>query len=191
VTYGALLGGKRFDLTVSDSAPVKPARDYRLVGAAVPRRDLPDKVSGRHVYMQHVRVPGMLHGRVVRPRGQTAHGVTPKVMAIDESSIRGIPARIVRRGDFVGVVAEREWDAVRAARDLVVTWDAPASLPGSDRVHDRMRAEATQDRVVLEKGSVDAACASAAHVVTQVGRGPYQAHAAFGPNCAVADVRAD
>ena len=191
VTYGALLGGKRFDLTVSGSAPAKPAREYRLVGTPVPRNDIPDKVSGRHVYMQHVRIPGMLHGRVVRPRGQTAHAVTPTVMAIDERSIQGIPARVVRRGNFVGVVAEREWDAVRAARDLAVTWDVPASLPGSDRLHDRMRAETTQDRVVLEKGNVDAACASAAHVVTQIGRGPYQSHAAFGPNCAVADVRPD
>jgi CO/xanthine dehydrogenase Mo-binding subunit len=191
VTYGELLGGKRFELAVSGSAPTKPAREYRLVGTPVPRNDMPDKVSGRYVYMQHVRVPGMLHGRVVRPRGQTAHGVTPKVRSIDESSIRGIPARIVRRGDFVGVVAEREWDAVRAARDLKITWDIPPSLPGHDRVHDRMRAESTQDRVVLERGDIAGAIASAAHVATQVGRGPYQAHAAFGPNCAVADVKAD
>jgi CO/xanthine dehydrogenase Mo-binding subunit len=141
--------------------------------------------------MQHVRVPSMLHGRVVRPRGQSAHGVTPKAVSVDEASIRGINARIVRRGDFIGVVAEREWDAVRAARDLKVTWDIREALPGTARLHEQMRGETTQDRVVTERGDVEAAFASAAHVATQVGRGPYQSHAAFGPNCAIADVRQD
>ena len=75
--------------------------------------------------MQHVRVPGMLHGRVVRPRGQGAYGAGAKVLALDETSIANIPgARVLRKGDFVGVVAENEWDAVRAARQLKVTWDS-------------------------------------------------------------------
>ena len=83
----------------------------------MPRLDIPDKVAAKYTHMQHVRVAGMLHGRVVRPRGQRAYGSGAKVVSIDESSIADIPgARVVRRGDFVGVVAEREWDAVRAAR---------------------------------------------------------------------------
>jgi nicotinate dehydrogenase subunit B len=191
VTYGDLLGDRRFSVEVTGSAPTKAARDYRLVGTSQPRRDMPDKVSGRYLYMQHVRVPGMLHGRVVRPQGQSALGVTPKAAVVDESSIRGIPARVLRRGDFIGVVAEREWDAVRAARALKVQWEIRAALPGTARLHERMRAETTQDRIVAERGNVDTAFASAAHVVQQVGRGPYQAHAAFGPNCAVADVKPD
>ena len=89
------------------------------------------------------------------------------------------------------MVAEREWDAVRAARALTVEWDIQAALPGTSQLHQRMRADATQDRVVTERGNVDAAFAAASHVVKQTGQGPYQAHAAFGPNCAVADVRAD
>jgi len=80
---------------------------------------------------------------------------------------------------------------VRAARALTVEWDIRAALPGTSQLHERMRADATQDRVVTERGDVDAAFAAASHVVKQTGRGPYQAHAAFGPNCAVADVRAD
>lgn len=191
VTYGALLGDKRFNVEVSGAAPVKAARDYRLVGSSPRRNDMPAKVNGRYEYMQHVRVPGMLHGRVIRPAGQPAHGVTPKVSSIDEASIRGIPARVVRRGEFVGVVAEREWDAVRAARTLEVTWEISPALPGNAGLHARMKSEPTQDRVVLERGNVAAAFASATHVATHVGRGPYQSHAAFGPNCAVADVRAD
>ena len=191
VTYGELLGNKRFNVEVTGTAPVKPRAEYRLVGTSHTRNDMPDKVAGHYMYLQHARVPGMLHGRVVRPRGQSALGATPKVVAIDESSIRGIPARVVRRENFVGVVAAREWDAVRAARDLKVMWDIPPALPGNASLHDRMKAEPTQDRVALERGDVAAAFASAPHVATQVGRGPYQAHAAFGPNCAIADVKAD
>src|SRR6185295_4177295 len=117
--------------------------EYAVVGAPVKRLDLAAKLKGAHVYMQHVRVPGMLHGRVVRPRGQRAYGVGAKIVSVDESSIRAIPGvRVIRRGDFLGVVAENEWDAVRAARQL------------------------------------------------KVARAPYQAHAPFGPNCAVADVKA-
>jgi CO/xanthine dehydrogenase Mo-binding subunit len=191
IAYGALVGDQPFNLEVSGTAPVKSTGAYRLVGTSPPRNDMPDKVSGRYVYMPHVRLPGMLHGRVVRPRGQSAFGVTPTVVSIDERSIRAIPARVLRRGSFVGVVAEREWDAVRAARDLKVTWSIEPKLPGNARLHERMRTEPTQDRVVLERGDVAAAFAGAAHVVRHIARGPYQSHAALGPNCAVADVRAD
>jgi nicotinate dehydrogenase subunit B len=192
VKYGQLLGDKPFNLAVSGSAPVKPARDYKVVGTGVPRNDIPDKVSGKHVYMQHVRVPGMLHGRVVRPRGQSAYGTAPKVLSIDEGSIRGIPAaRVVRKADFVAVVAEREWDAIQAAQRLKVAWDIKPSLTGDNRLYERMRSETTQDRIVLERGNIATALAGAPHVVTQIGRGPYQAHAAFSPNCAIADVKTD
>ena len=191
VSYGALLGEQRFNIEITGAAPVKPARSYRLVGTSATRNDVPDKANGRYSYMQHVRLPGMLHGRVIRPLGQGAHGFTPKVAQIDETSIRDIPARVLRRGDFVGVVSEREWDAVRAARDLKITWEMTTALPGNARLHERMKSEPTQDRVVLERGNTDMAFAAARHVARQVGRGPYQAHAAFGPNCAVADVRKD
>jgi CO/xanthine dehydrogenase Mo-binding subunit len=191
VAYGELLGDKRFNVEVSGSAPIKTAGGYRLVGTSPPRNDMPDKVSGRYAYMQHARVPNMLHGRVIRPSGQSALGVTPKATLVDDASIRGIPARVLRRGDFIGIVAEREWDAVRAARALKVEWEIRAALPGTPQLHERMRADTTQDRVVTERGDVEAAFAAAPHVVKQLGRGPYQAHAAFGPNCAIADVRAD
>jgi nicotinate dehydrogenase subunit B len=190
--YGELVGDKPFGLPVAGAAAVKPVAEYKLVGAPVPRNDIPDKVSGRHVYMQHMRVPGMLHGRVVRPRGQSAYGSGAKVLNIDEGSIRSIPdARVVRRGDFVGVIAANEWDAVRAAQQLKVAWDIKPVLPGNERMFDDMRSGQTEDRVVLEKGDVAAALGSAPHVAAQTGRGPYHAHAAFSPNCALADVKGD
>jgi len=191
VTYGGLIGDRRFDLPFTGSAPVKKPSEYAVVGAPVKRLDLAGKLKGTHVYMQHVRVPGMLHGRVVRPRGQRAYGVGAKILSVDESSIRGIPGvRVLRRGDFLGVVAENEWDAVRAARQLKVAWETTSALPGSDNVYERMRATTTLEEIVVQRGDIGAAFPKAAHVVSQVAHAPYQAHAPFGPNCAVADVKA-
>jgi nicotinate dehydrogenase subunit B len=192
VSYGELVGDKPFHLAFTGSAPVKSPAEYKIVGTPVPRNDLPDKVSGKYVYMQHVRVPGMLHGRVVRPRGQGAYGAGAKVIAVDEKSIGNIPgARVLRKGDFIGVVAENEWDAVRAARQLKVTWDSTPALSGSDSLYDAMRAAKTDDRTVVEHGNAADAIGAAPHKVAYNCRAPYQAHAPFGPNCALADVKPD
>jgi nicotinate dehydrogenase subunit B len=194
ITYGELIGDKRFDVQISGKERLKPVAEYDLVGSRPPRNDIPEKARGTYTYLQHVRLPGMVHGRIVRPRGQGAYGAGAKVKTLDERSIAHIPgARVLRKGDFVGVVAPREWDAVRAARDLKITWDMPATLPDSDKVYAAMRAEQTVDRVVLQRGDVDAAFggASASHTASGTYHGPYQAHACFGPNGALADVRAD
>jgi len=192
VKYGDLLGDKPFNVPFTGTAPQKPVSEYTLVGKSVPRIDLPAKVSGKYVYMQHVSVPGMLHGRVVRPRGQAAYAAGARVMALDESSIARIPgARVIRRGDFVGVVAPNEWDAVRAAQQLNVTWDRTPTLPGNAGLYDQMRAEKTIDTIVADSGNAGSALERAAHVVSASYRGPYQAHVPFSPNCAVADVTTD
>ena len=154
-----------------------------------------EKVRGTYQYVQHVRIPGMLHGRVVWPQGQVAGGVTPpKVISIDESSIKNIPGIvIVRRQNFVAVAAEREWDAVRAARQLKVTWEPfPAVFPGHDRIHDTFRAATTNDDVVVNTGDADAALRQQGlRVASASYRGPYESHGTMAPNCAVADVKAD
>lgn len=192
VTYGELIGDKRFSLKVTGTAPEKPVSSYRLVGTRVPRVDIPAKMRGTYDYVQHVRVPGMLHGRVVRPSGQAALASAVKVKSVDESSIAQIPgAQVVRKGRFIGVVAADEWSAVKAAAQLKVEWEIPSALPGTKQLHDKMRASKTTDRVVHESGDVAAAMASAPHTVSASFKSPYEAHAPFAPNCAVADVRAD
>ena len=192
VTYGELVGDKPFGIPFSGNALVKSPDQYKLVGTKAPRKDMPAKVRGTYTYIQHVRLPGMLHARVVRPRGQRAYGVGAKVMAIDESSLRSIRgARVLRRGDFVGVVAEQEWDAVRAAQQLKVTWDTAPSLPGNGALYETMRSAKSMDRNAVSKGDVDAAASRAAHTASQKCMGPYQAHAPFAPNCALADVKSD
>lgn len=190
VTYGSLIGDRKFNVAFSGKAPVKKPADYKIVGKSPERKDTPSKVKGTYTYLQHMRLPGMLHARVVRPRGQRAYGAGAKIVSIDESSIRNIAsARVLRKGDFLGVVASNEWDAVRAAQQLKVTWDNTPSLPAFDRLFTQMRTEKTEDRVVLERGNVGAAQAD--YTVTRVVRGPYQMHGPFAPNAALADVKSD
>jgi nicotinate dehydrogenase subunit B len=192
VKYGELLGDKPFSVPFTGNAPQKPVSQYKIVGARHPRVDLPDKVSAKYVYVQQVRLPGMLHGRVVRPQGQGAYADGARVVSVDASSIAGIPnARIVRKRDFLAVVSPNEWDAVRAAKQLKVVWDMPASLSGTAGLFDQMRSAKTTDSMILDKGDVTAALGRAAHVVKTTYRGPYQGHMPFGPNCAVADVTPD
>jgi CO/xanthine dehydrogenase Mo-binding subunit len=209
VTYADLLGGKPFNRRFEpvsytggielprkglDHAVPKRRDDYRIVGTRVPRPDIEEKIKGTYEYVQHVRLPGMLHGRIVWPRGQGAHGVSnPAVASIDEASIAEIPgARIVRRRNFVGVVAEREWDAVRAARQLKVNWEPFAeALPGHEGVFDSYRAAKTTDATDTSTGDVRAALSQGVHVVSATYRGPYQSHGTMAPNCAVADVTKD
>lgn len=209
VTYADLVGDGSFDRTfeqyaynggielprtTSDHATPKPRDAYSIVGTRVPRPDVAEKIRGTYQYVQHVRLPGMLHGRVVWPRGQGAHGISnPTVASIDESSIADIPGvRVVRRNNFVGVVAEREWDAVRAASRLKVTWQPfSANLPGHEALFDSFRSAKTTDLVDTDTGAADAALTRAAHAVSATYRGPYQSHGAMAPNCAVADVTGD
>ncbi len=192
VTYGELIGDRLFDIPFTGNAPIKSPADYRLVGSRAQRKDSPAKVAGTYSYIQHQRLPGMLHGRIVRPRGQPAYGAGAPVLSVNEASIAHIEgARVVHRDDFIGVVAEHEWDAVRAAQALDVTWDTTPSLPPFERLHDTMRGDDTDTTVVLERGAAGDAFDAAAHQVTFSTQCPYQTHGTFAPNCALADVRND
>ena len=191
VKYGELLGDKPFKLRSTGTAPQKPVNRYKLVGTPVPRVDLPEKMHGQYELVHHLRVPGMLHGRVVLPRGQRAFGAGAKPLSVDESSIKHIPARIVRKGDFVGVVAENEWDAVRAAAALKVTWQEGPELPGNADLFTHMRAQKTTDTVIANRGNVSEGFAGAAHVRSSAYFCPYQGHLPFAPNCALAYVGPD
>jgi nicotinate dehydrogenase subunit B len=208
ISYGELLGDKAFNRRYepvnytggielprgnANNAPPKARTEYKIVGARVPRPDMHEKVSGKYIYVQHVRLPGMLHGRLVLPRGQGPYGESPKVIAIDEQSIKDIPGvRIVRRGNFLGVAAEREWDAIRAAKQLKVSWAPVATtLPGDARLHESYREAKTKDFVVVNTGDVDATLKQGVHVVSSTYRGPYESHGTMAPNCAVADVTQD
>ena len=185
VSFGELIGAGRFERTISGRAPTKPVSAYKVVGQSVPRAEIPAKVTGTHVYVHDVRLPNMLHGRVVRP---PRAGAT--LVSLDEQSISGIRgARVVRKATFVGVAADREEDAVKAATALAVKWSAGPVLPDAARLYEHFKAQATTTRQVGQDGDADAVLRSTARVVRATYRWPFQMHASIGPSCAVADVR--
>jgi len=190
VAIGALVGERGLDVAMNPKAPLKPPSQYVLVGKPLPRPDVPAKVTGRHVYVHDHVVPGMLHGRVLRPPA-----VGAKVEAIDESSVAALPGvRVVRIADFVGVVAGDEWAAVRAARELKVRWSTSTTLIGHDAVIDWARTGPfVAEEVIVAKGDGQriAALASATDAIRATYSWPIQSHGSIGPSCAVADVRAD
>ncbi len=196
VSYGELIGEATICLELDEGVAVKPVNAYRIVGASVPRVDIAAKAVGEAVYVHDVRVPGMLHGRVVRPpyAGIDAGAfIGNSLLAIDEASISHIPGivAVVRIADFVGVVAEREENAIRAAEQLKVTWKTASKAPDIRDIETALRANPSQPRTLIDKGDVAAATAGAATRMTRTYVWPYQMHAAIGPSCAVADYHDD
>src|SRR5436309_163270 len=163
----------------------KRPSEYRVVGKPVARVDIPGKVTGAASYVHDLRLPGMLHGRVVRP---PTIGAT--VERIDESSLADAPGnvRIVREGNFVGVVAEREEQAIRAAQSLKIAWNESPRLPDMTELYRGMRAAHTTDKALSSRGDVTAALAGASKTITAAYEWPFQMHASMGPSCAVAHV---
>jgi nicotinate dehydrogenase subunit B len=192
VSYGELIFGETIRLALKDDVPVKAVNAYTIVGQSVPRIDLPAKATGELVYVHDVRVPGMLHGRVVRPpyAGVDAGAfVGTSLIAVDEASVRDIPGlvAVVSIGDFVGVIAEREENAVKAAAQLRVTWKPTPTLPDMKDVEKALRANPSTPRTLIDKGDVNAAIAAAAKPMQRTYIWPYQMHGSIGPSCAVAD----
>jgi nicotinate dehydrogenase subunit B len=183
---GALASGQRFNLKLDPKAPlVKPA-DYKYVGKPIPRPDVPAKCAGTHVYVQDFVLPGMLHGRVVRPPS-----IGSKLLSVDEASIRSIPdVRVVRQESFLGVVAKDEWAAIRAARELKATWSEWQGLPGTPDLEKFLREGAVEKHEsVVNRGDPASAMAGAAKKFAATYHWPNQSHASLGPSCAVADVK--
>jgi nicotinate dehydrogenase subunit B len=188
VTYGELIGGRRFDLPLSATARRKDPREWTVLGTSAPRVDLPALVTGQTEFVHNVRVPGMLHGRVVRP---PAVGAT--VVRVDEGSALGMPGvvKVVVKGNFVGVVAEKPWQAMRAADALNVSWSAGVALPPHDRLYDYLRQQPSRDTLLVDSQDVEATIARAETVVKATYSFPYQMHGSIGTSCAVADVQGD
>jgi nicotinate dehydrogenase subunit B len=187
VSYGELVAGRQFNVTLSATAPRKPASAWTVLGQPVPRLDMAAMVTGQFEYVHNVRVPNMLHGRVVRP---PAVGAT--VRAVDETSVRDVPGlvKVVIRNNFVGVVAERQWQAAQAAEKLKAQWTAGIGLPPQSEFYNSLRhQQPARDLFVVNSQDVDATFAQAAAVITATYLHPYQAHASMGTSCAVADVR--
>jgi CO/xanthine dehydrogenase Mo-binding subunit len=207
-SYGELIGGRHFDVTMKwngrmgnaldakGTAEPKRPEQYKLVGQPVPRPEVAEMLLGTKKYVADIRLPGMMHARVLRPARAGAN-----LLAVNEASIASIRgARVVREGDFLAVVAESEWDAVRAAKLLKATWsNPPAPFSTAEGLYDYIR----KAPVVREssgsgfdgsptapaKEPVEAALASSARRIEAEYEFPFQSHASMGPACAVADYR--
>jgi CO/xanthine dehydrogenase Mo-binding subunit len=199
VSYGELIGGRHFHhklewnqrwgnaLALKVRAKPKDPSQHKVVGKSYPQKVVSDKVLGRAEYITDVKVEGMLHARVIRPPNA---GCTPA--AVDESSIRSIPgARVVREKDYLAVVAEREWDAVRAAESLAVKWSAEcAPFPPMEKLYQHIReAKPSGKGMPVNKGDVEEGFKSAQRIVQAEYEWPLQSHASMGPACAIADVK--
>ena len=189
VSYGQLVGGKKFNLTLDRNAKRKPASEWKVLGTPVKREDLPAVVTGQFEFVHNVRLPGMLHGRVVRP---PAVGAT--VVRVDESSVQDMPGvvKVVVKKNFVGVIAQKPWQAIQAADRLKVTWTPGTGLPSYSRYYDHLRNQKpTRDTMVLDSRDSEQKLAGAAAVLKATYYHPHQMHGSVGSSCAVADVQAD
>ena len=214
VSYAELIGGRYFNVQLAwnkkygnplyapGKAQPKAPKDYKIVGHPVPREDIAPKVYAQEDFVTDIKVPGMVHGRMIRPR---IAGAVP--VKVDESSIKDIPgAKVVWEKGFIGVVADREWDAIKAARKLKIEWsDVKPPFPEQAALYDHIRKAPVRKRELVamaeglgaaegvvdrkEIGNVDEAFRNAARVIEAEYQWPFQSHASMGPACAVVEAK--
>jgi nicotinate dehydrogenase subunit B len=191
VTYWDLFAGRRFDCPVQGYTPPKTPETYRIVGRPARRLDLLAKVTGSAHFVHDMDLPGMVHGRIVRPPGYGA-----RLVSVDEGAAGRMPGviRVVRDGSFAGVIAEREEQAVRAAEQLQKSaiWEPGPPLPPQETLFDHMLRQPGHAFLVVDGRPVDdpippiEAPAQAAQTLTATYCRPYHMHASLGPSAAVA-----
>jgi len=190
VSYGELIGNKQFNLKLdhTKSAAGKDPKDYKIVGKPVPRVDVPAKIFGQFTYMQDFRVPGMLHARVVRPPAFGAN-----LESVDESSIKNIPGvvKVVRQGNFLGVVAESEWGAIRASRALKASWSKSETLPDPAKLWEHVReSKVAKEEVTTNVGNTSEALdKDGAKLIKATYDFAIHTHGSIGPSCAIAEFK--
>ena len=182
VTYAELLPAwKPLTLNVDNAAPLKSPADYTIVGRSVPRVDIPAKMFATYTYVQDFRLPGMLHGRVIRP---AAVGAT--LLSVDHSSVPA-SVQIVRKGNFLAVAATDEWTAIKAARSLQATWSDVQNLPDQDKIEEYVRnSPVSSVQVTSSVGDVNSALAAAPRKLKATYQFASQSHGSIGPSCSVA-----
>jgi len=182
VTYWELASDDLLAREATAEIAPKPASMHTIIGRPAPRRDIPAKVSGKAIYVHDLDLPGMLHGRIARPPSYEA-----RLASVDEAEVRALPGveKVVRDGSFLGVIAGREEQAIRALTRLrrIARWEESTRLPEPDPRF--LYKETTEDTVISEKKDPAAAARRTRTLEAEYTR-PYTAHAALGPSCAVA-----
>jgi nicotinate dehydrogenase subunit B len=185
VSYGDLIGGKHFDLTVSSTAKRRSPSDWKVLGKPVPSLDRVALMTGTFEFVHNVHVPGMVHGRVVRP---PEAGAT--VQSVDQKSAQHVPGliEVVVRKNFVGVVAEKQWQAAQAAKVLKIVWKPGPGLPAQHDFYEYLKKQPSRIVKMVDSKDVENKLAAASRVLKATYLHPYQAHGSIGSSCAVADV---
>jgi len=199
-SYAELIGGRYFNVQLDwnkqwgnplyapGKAQPKPHAAHKIVGQPIKREDVAPKVFCQEDYCTDIKVPGMVHGRVIRP---AVAGAVP--VKVDEGSIKDIPGvKVVWEKDFLGLVAEHEWNAIKAAEKLKVEWsNAAPSFPETGGIYDHIRKAPVRKRSEEGKpaGNVDDAFRSAARIVEAEYEWPFQSHASMGPACALVEIK--
>jgi nicotinate dehydrogenase subunit B len=188
VKYEDLIGGKHFSLVLDKTAKRRSPAEWTVLGKPIPSLEWPALMTGQFEFVQCVRVPGMLHGRVVRPPEMGA-----SLLGVEESSVSHIPGvvKVVVRKDFVGVVAKTQYAAVQAARQLKVSWKPGPTLPAQDSFFEHIRTQPSHDSLEVDSRDVDARLAASPNVLRAKYTYPFQMHGSVGTSCAVADVKRD
>ena len=182
VSYGALVAGRALHVEAQPQSTLSNPAARAVMGKSLPRIDIPPKVTGEAIYVQDLRLPGMVHARVARPPSYGA-----RLRTLDTGRILKMPGvlKIVRDGSFVAVVAEREYQAVLAARALAqaATWSEGAILPPQSDLYAFIQRQPAQHSVISGR---DTPPTFGAGAITATYRRPYQMHGSIGPSCAVA-----
>ncbi len=185
ITYWQLLSGKKLEGRVTGKAPLKNPDHYTLVGSDYPRSDLVTMATGGALYLQDLRMPGMVHGRVLRPPGYNA-----TLLTLPEAKVRAMPEviKLVRDGSFAGVITVNEWEAIKALRVLQqeATWDIKALEPAQTQLYQEIPRLEREEEVVKDNEAVERVIQTAAIRAEATYTKPYQMHGSIGPSCAIA-----
>ena len=181
IAFGDLVGGELTRVRAESQIKLKDPASYTVVGHSMQRVDIPAKVTGGAAYVQDLRLPGMVHARVVRP---PAYGA--QLRELQSASVEKMPGvlKVVHDGSYVAVVAEREFDAIRAMRALAAAarWDERALLPEPSELFDYLTRLPYDSFIDADN---HATTAGVTKTVEANYRRPYQMHGAIGPSCAV------
>ncbi|MFE0757623.1 molybdopterin cofactor-binding domain-containing protein [Inquilinus sp. NPDC058860] len=181
-SYGALAAGLSLHVEAQPESKLTDPGAFRVMGRPLPRIDIPAKVTGGEAYVQDLRLPGMLHGRIVRPPSTGA-----RLAALDSGAVEALPGvvKVVRDGNFLAVVAEQEFQAIKAMRLLAAAaqWEEDAQLPDQSRLAEALLALPARDLPILDRR---AAVAPSGRTLEARYSRPYLLHGSIGPSCAVA-----
>jgi nicotinate dehydrogenase subunit B len=199
ISYAQMIGGKYFNVQLDwnkqygntlyapGKAQPKNPKDHKIVGQPIKREDVAPKVFAIENFCTDVKVPGMVHARMIRP---AVAGSVP--VKVDEASIKDIPgAKVVWDKGFLGVIADKEWGAIKAAEKLKVEWSQVADpFIEQASLYDHIRKAPVRKKMVeKENGNVDDAFKNAAKIIEAEYEWPFQSHASMGPACALVEIK--